>query len=496
MGKRLILILTFAFVIGMVAGAYAEVQNVKVSGDILMEGIGRYDLTLRKTDAVPPGGTVGAQYGQNIGTFLSHVRVRVDADLTDNVSATVRLLNERTWDTETSTSTDIDLDLAYATMKEFLYSPLTLTVGRQELHFGNDFIMGDVDTSSLMAGHNAGGVTAANGSILPNSIDDLSLRKSFDAIRATLNYDPLVVDAVFARISKTINSDNGVNLWGVNANYALRKDTTVEAYYWLKKRDKVSTGTAIVGPVEDYNGSHNDTVNTIGGRVQNTTIKNLTVGLEAAYQFGNKMNSTVLYPDDLSNDGGYRHRKAWAMQFTSKYSLADLVKKYDPMIAFNYTLLSGDSWKRNAKNYGGWDPMYHNQAVGTLFNKILGYTNAQFFNVSSSAKPMSDLTLSLDYYYIRLMRAFRATNGGITSTVAVNLSGVGGDPTYNMKANENSLGNEIDAKLIYDYTEDVQLGLNLGWFITGDAFAKNDGGTTGGNKETASQIIGSMKVTF
>jgi hypothetical protein len=109
---------------------------------------------------------------------------------------------------------------------------------------------------------------------------------------------------------------------------------------------------------------------------------------------------------------------------------------------------------------------------------------------------MSDLTLSLDYYYIRLMRAFRATNGGITSTVAVNLSGVGGDPTYNMKANENSLGNEIDAKLIYDYTEDVQLGLNLGWFIPGDAFAKNDGGTTGGNKETASQIIGSMKVTF
>ena len=42
---------------------------------------------------------------------------------------------------------EIALDLANVRLKEFLYAPLDLTIGRQELHYGNDFIMGDPDTN-------------------------------------------------------------------------------------------------------------------------------------------------------------------------------------------------------------------------------------------------------------------------------------------------------------------------------------------------------------
>jgi len=486
MGKRLIFVLALLFVVGIAVSAYAEVQNVKVSGDILMEGVSRNDLLLSGSGNAGGTGTSFNEYNKNIGTFLSHVRVRVDADLTDNVSATVRLLNEREWTTEDAAGTDIDVDLAYATLKEFLYSPLSLTIGRQELHYGNDMIIGDVDTNNYMAGH--GTTNTATGTFLPRSLDDLSIRKSFDAIKAVLNYDPLVVDAVYARISKTVDEGNSADLYGVNANYAVDKNTTLEGYYWLRVMHKA--GPAATGPLQK---SNNDTVNVFGGRVQNTSIKNLSLGLEGAYQFGQKVTNSGLYGNDPNALGAIQKRHAFAIQFMSSYALADLAGKVSsrvanmkPMISFNYTLLSGGKYKSTGKKFNGWDPMYENQAGGTLFNKILGFTNIQSFNVGTSAKVFDDVKLAVDWYSLNLYKGL--PSGSDLS--AVILTGLPGDPTYAMRADKYSLGNEFDANLTYDYTEDVQFGLNAAWFIPGDAFVKGD------NRKTASQVIGSMKVTF
>ncbi|MCX5703738.1 MAG: hypothetical protein NT066_04525, partial [Candidatus Omnitrophica bacterium] len=158
MSKRLILILALAFVLGLSLAAYAEVQNVKVSGDINIWGIARDNIDLgkeRPTSGAPAPNAL-ITHSDKERDVLSAVRIKIDADLTDNVATTVRLINERTWDNEGVNNTDIDLDLAYATLKEFLYSPLTLTLGRQELHFGNDMIVGDPDTNgvSAMGGNN------------------------------------------------------------------------------------------------------------------------------------------------------------------------------------------------------------------------------------------------------------------------------------------------------------------------------------------------------
>jgi hypothetical protein len=135
--------------------------------------------------------------------------------------------------------------------------------------------------------------------------------------------------------------------------------------------------------------------------------------------------------------------------------------------------------------------MYENQAGGTLFNKILGYSNAQLYNLSLSGKPMEDVKVALNYYYLRLNKAYNSDSGPAIAT----LTGVIGDPTYAMKDRKKSLGNEVDALITYDYTEDVQLGLNVGCFIPGAAFDKGTAATPG-NKQTATQVIGSMKVTF
>ncbi len=483
MRKHLILVLALVLAASFIGAAYAEVQNVKVSGDITLQGISRNNIMLRKHNRTVEGVATEVKYTEfdrSIGATLSQVRLRVDADLTDNVATTVRLLNERVWDAEGTVNTDIDLDLAYVTLKEFLYSPLSLTLGRQELHYGNGLIIGDVDTNGIAAGHGLAAGTA--GTILPKSIDDLSIRKAFDAVKATLNYDPLVIDAAYAKVTEgAIDIKNDVNLMGVNATYAADKNTTLEGYFWEKNRIKAGATTATGQQ------TLNDVTRTIGTRVQYTGIENLTLGVEGAYQFGKHLRNTTLYPDEASNDQGSRKRSAYAAQFVSSYNLAKIIDKYSPVVGVNYTFLSGDAYLSTDKVYHGWDPMYENQAGGTLFNKILGYSNAQLINVNASVKPKEDVKLALDYYYLRLLKPYRVV--GSSDPSAVTLSGVLGDPTFAMKAGEKSLGSEIDLGLTYDYTEDVQLGLSAGWFFPGDAFAST-------NDRTASQVIGSMKVTF
>src|SRR3989338_8971955 len=100
MNKRLIMILALAFVVGIAFSAYAEVQNVKVSGDINVQGVSRNNLILRGNSNAPKFDDVQTafnEYDRRISGIISQMRLRVDADLTDNVSTTVRLINERVW---------------------------------------------------------------------------------------------------------------------------------------------------------------------------------------------------------------------------------------------------------------------------------------------------------------------------------------------------------------------------------------------------------------
>jgi len=52
------------------------------------------------------------------------------------------------------------------------------------------------------------------------------------------------------------------------------------------------------------------------------------------------------------------------------------------------------------------------------------------------------------------------------------------------------IGNEVDLQAIWDYTEDVSFGLLAGWFMpNGDVYY-------GGNDTIASDVVGTVKVSF
>ena len=482
MGKRLILVLALALIVGLTFGAaYAEVQNVKVSGDIIASGVLRDHFNLQN-------GPAGDKKDIHQSFFMTQTRVRVDADLTDNVSATVRLINERTWGSNanndfgyTTSTTDsnnnwdrgmgIDLDLAYVTLKEFLYSPLTLTIGRQEIKFGN----------GLIIGRSVPGIYYGTDVQVPS---DLSEIKAFDAIRATLNYDPLVVDLVYAKtLQSTTNRNNTAELFGVNASYALSKKIDVSAYYYLKSDNNagqlVSKRTA-------------DKVNTIGTLIAIKPIDNLATSLEAAYQFGNNDRNGLINPSNA------RRHDAWAVQAMADYTFAKM--KMTPTIGGSYTYLSGGRDTGSGMNKG-WDSMFYDQKLNNITYALLPFSNLSVFNLRGSIKPVEDITVSVNYGYYD-----RASGTGGREVVSPGTSGTGGnyidsgtgvgyDVDY---TGEQHLGDAVDATVIYDYTEDVQFGLTAGWFKSGAGLSSRvaASGPDGSGRRDATQLIGSMKVTF
>jgi hypothetical protein len=188
------------------ASAFAETQNVKVSGSIDAYSFYRNDFDLLEgndASVVPVG--VAVPGVSHTGTFQQRsdadeffftiTQVEVAADLTDNVSTVINLINQRDWNAEPLDGTtgvpsaanqannefDITLDLAYVQLKEIFYAPLTLTIGRQDLLFGRGFIVGwnPQDPQAVF------------------QADEFTQAQSFDAFRATLDFNPWTIDLVY-----------------------------------------------------------------------------------------------------------------------------------------------------------------------------------------------------------------------------------------------------------------------------------------------------------
>lgn len=425
MSKRLILMFCLVLGIGLMASvAYAEVQSIKVSGDLTTILVNRHGFNLCD---------VTTQDDQGV---IAQTRVRFDADLTDGVSATIRLLNERDWgfteEGATTDTSDIDLDLAYVTLQEFLYSPLTLIVGRQELRLGSGLIIGDPDTNQTSIAQ------------LPAGTRDLSVRKAFDGIVSILDYDPTVVTLAYLKDAEGNWNDerDDVTVFLANVAYDFQDDMSTSAEAYVVIQDNV-TGSPGANDVDD--------IRNLGMRVVSTPIDSLVVTGEGCWQ--------------TANAGvGDRADNAWVA--TATYDLGDDIEWIDT-IGVDYTRLGKD-----------WNVMYEDQIPADIANAMFNNTNMQIIGATVTAKPRDDISLRLRYANLRMIQHQSAGSSTLTAT----------NYTFRETATGKKLGDEIDLSVVYDYTEDVQLGLSLGYFDPDNAFQAP--------KEEAAQVVGSMKVSF
>ena len=454
MGKKLMLAVAMLALVA--APAFASVQNVKVSGALTTTSIIRNNFS-------------STQIGQvnNVNEILGQTSLDVSADLTDNVSTKIGLLNERFWGaTKTDTTSSgnaVQLETAYVQMKELLYSPLTLTVGRQPLVYGNQFIIGS-NSNVTNAGKAWGDVTQEG---------------NFDAIKAVLSYDPLTVDLLASRIDNQDNATvkDNVNLYGINANYKFgdKMSTVVEAYAFAKIDDK-STAASNPG-----NSVKTQTTYVPGLRVSTNPIEGLNVQLEGAYEAGKVYDVTTTPAGNQPS----QTRSAYALQGSVNYALP-VLKSVKPVVSGSYTYLSGDT--KNGVGGNGtqklgrnWDPLYKNQNIGRIFHAAgLDSTNSQLVTVSGELVPVQDVTTKLSWNGLWLAEKYAYV-------------GVGGNAA--IVNSSKYLGSEIDLDVTYAYTEDVKFGVSAGSFLTGKASpVANITGSA--RNQNATQLLTSVAVAF
>ena len=473
--RRLILVGLLAFAVALTGTAYAEVQNIKVSGDIDLKGISHQNYDLKEKNRnfshEGTGGPDNVSNDDSESFFLSTVHLQVDADLTDSVSTSVRLLNQRKWDNHVAGDDQVSLDTAYVTLKEFLYSPLTIVAGRQDLNYGNGFIVGAkgrlADPEGVFPSTATTGTQATG--------QEYSAHNSFDAIRAILDFAPLTVEAFVSKNNETGVVTNDEDLYGLIVNYKLdRWDAEIEPY-WFFLNDESGARTITVNDANAAGGTTARTyeinrVHTVGARAAASPVENLKLSAEGAHQFGELIDSNT-----VAAGPGYseRDRDAWGANVYANYTWAKV--PWTPSTGVGWVFFSGEepsaengtsgvgSGTNATDDFNAWDSIYRGSfttyiqdflggqdAPGNLYttldrNDTGAATNRNHLYFDVSAKPMQDVTLWARFIHSWFDEAPRP-------------------------GRDKDVGNEIDAKVTYDYTEDVQLGAWGGWFLPGDYY--------------------------
>jgi len=478
--KSMKALFVLALALGIAVPAFAETQNVKVSGSIDSYAFYRadYDL-LENNDAsvanvgatAIPGQTHTGSAAQRSDTdsfFRTNTQVEVSADLTDNVSTVINLVNQRDWNataidgastgntTNAATNEfDVELDLAYVQMKEIFYTPLTLTIGRQDLWFGRGFIIGNNNTA-----WDQQAITQA---------DEYSVTTAFDAIRATLDFNPWTLDFVYSKIDENSNNpEDDIDLYIANVNYKFAEYNAVAEGYYVGQYDRGTLASATIG-------ADTNVTSTWGARVQFDPISQITLGGELAYQ-GGKFQSTLALPT--------RDREAWAADIFGTYRWDNTWK---PELTLEYVFFSGDeadASTSSSSSWSGWNGLYRGRfwTAYADFREFVYATadavdqsatfNQQFIQVKGALKPMEDLLLEASFTYLWTDEDVHTTAGVLTSSTR-----------------DDEIGYEFDVQATYDYTEDVSFGLLAGWFIPGDFYISPV-------DATATDLVGSVKVTF
>ena len=436
------------------APAFAETQNVKVSGSIDAYWFYRNNYDLRDgndTGALPAGtaGTATTQRSEGDDFARTNTQIEVSADLTDNVSTVVNLVNQRDWNADlyttgaanTTEEFDVTLDLAYVQMKEIFYSPLTLTIGRQDIWLGRGFVIGNNNTA-----WDPQATTVA---------DEYSVTTAFDAVRATLDFNPWTVDLIYSNINEnSVNPEDDRELYVANVNYKFAEYNAVAEGYWITEVDRATVVTA--GVTQD------NLTNTLGGRVQFDPIAQITLGGEIATQFGDYFSSSTAVERD---------RSALGINVFGTYRL-DYTWK--PEVTLEYVSFSGDAGTSTTEEFGGWNALYRGHfwtAYADFREFVYGTTqtgdqaatsNQNIFQIKGAIKPLEDVSLEGAWSYIWNDESIAGAS--------------------------DEIGWEFDFQATYDYTEDVSFGFLAGWFVPGEFYASND--------ETATDIVSSVKVSF
>lgn len=404
-------------------------------------------------------------------------RLNVKADFTNEVSAFIELDSYDIWgedfrsnwvtgaDTRAASNDDVEIYQAYIEANEMWGFPLRMRIGRQELSFGSEWLVGVHDTAAFFSG------------------------LSFDGVRLTYATDVFSVDAFYTTLVEggVNEEDEDVAFAGVYASYLGLEDITIDAY-WLWVRDARSLNdTNFIAPLEwledifgldDYDVSNLHTVGLRGAG----TIGAFDFEAEAAFQFGDAHQQgfrfkPLIYGDDSADFD------AWGANLEVGYTF-DIA--WSPRVYIGGAYFDGED--NRDITFWEWINPFDRPEASVSFNRLFSnweysefientdLSNAYVLRAGVSVHPTESIEALLAVSYFKSLEEFdEPVNfkvGNFKVPIAPALS-------FWTQENDNELGWEVGLYVTYNYSEDLSFQVGWAHLFVGDGL--KDGQFSAGN---------------
>lgn len=368
----------------MMFSSFAELQQVEVGGEIriryrwyinawednkpLQERLSADTLLWRPIGSGPLGAGMKSLFkwdsrGKDWTRFETSLLLNFKADFTNDISTFIELYDFHVWgeefrsnyltgaDVRANSVDSVMLNQGYIEMRKLFDKPLTLRIGRQNLLFGNGWLLSNMTTPSQFI--------------------------SFDALRLTYQEGDVVVDAFASKLNNSSQIfDDQTNLYGIYGTYSGFEPVSISAY-WLyihdnteiERKEKTGLGRWINSLRGLDYGSTN--LHTVGTRLFGK-YEGFDYNLELAYQFGDAAHLGSLFKVTGSNFGDTNATyDNWGVDATLGYTFEDVTWK--PRLYVQGVWFDGQD-NRDISFWDWLNPFYRPQA-SVSFNRLFSDKN-------------------------------------------------------------------------------------------------------------------------
>lgn len=485
--KRLLLSV-FAAAITAAWAVPSTAADFTFGGEYRLRGEWRNNLDFKKTDTAGGNTSGNANYtaSDSADFYMQRVRLTTNVKATDDTTVKITLQDTRMWGaaqnagggpqltdngstntfsaaSQGASNNTTDLHESYLNIAKLADTNLSVRLGRQELVYGDQRLIGSFGWSN-------------NG-------------RSFDAIKFTHATEIANVDFFTSKIAENNRTATDQDFSGIYATSAkLLPGHTFDVYYltlrdhakggtpfgWGTANSNTITGstlgvTSIIG-----NPSSTQVLNTYGVRVKGAGA-GIDYTAELPIQRGRI--TTGLVSTTCSGCTSETHNykiKATAFALKAGYSIPAAAKL---RLGFEYDYASGDKGISAGGNNGG-----SAEVVGTFFNLFptnhdkLGlmdqqaWRNVKAYNLNASVAPLDKLTLLASYWKFKLASRYDAWYGAgtwNTNATLMRAANVSGSTAAATKGSSDDVGKELDLIATYKYNSSVTIELGAARFFAG-----------------------------